>query len=66
MPNKYFAWYDNQSDPAGAPYWEGAGWHEGTPVEAAQAAKKDGCAWTEVCVTQTTKYPTPGTILARA
>jgi len=63
---EYFAWYDNQSDPTGQPAWEGAGWYEGTPDEAAKAAKADGCAWTQVIVTQTTDYPTPGTILARA
>jgi len=62
--SKYFAWYDNQSDPTGAPFWEGAGWVEAeTPQEAARKAKADGW-WTTVCVTTSTETPTEATILA--
>lgn len=64
---RYFAWYDNHSDPTGKPYWEGAGWYEATtPQEAAAAAKAGGCKWTTVCVTADTERPTDKTILAHA
>jgi hypothetical protein len=65
---EYLAWYDNQSDPTGKPYWDGADFYEAnTPQEAAAMAKADGCQWTSVCVTLPhIKYPTEETILARA
>lgn len=64
---RYFAWYDNHSDPTGKPYWEGAGWYKAeSAAEAAQKAKMDGCKWTTVCITATTERPTDETILARA
>ena len=64
---KYFAWYDNHSDPHGKPYWEGSGWVEAkSAARAAQKAKADGCKWTTVCVTASTEHPTDKTLLARA
>ena len=66
MP-KFFTWYDNQSSPAGVPFWEGAGWIEAENAqEAARKAKVDGCKWTSVCITASTDSPTEETILARA
>jgi len=66
MP-EFFVWYDNQSDPSGVPFWEGAGWVEAENAQkAAQQAKADGCQWTTVCITASTDTPTEKTILAQA
>lgn len=64
---EFFGWYDNQSDPRGRPFWEGAGWVVAdTAEEAAKRVKADGCKWTRVCVTADTRQPTTDTILAEA
>jgi len=67
---KFYAWYDNQSDPLGRPTWEAAGVVEASNAQdAALLAKQDGCLWTRVCVTRSVNdYPKDNgsNILAKA